>query len=163
MEAQEKRKRYQRIRQQLAELFRKTSDPIARMATAAALLHHKMSGFSWTGFYLLRPPAAPGGEPELVVGPYQGPLACLWLPPHQGVCWAGIDRGEPVVVPDVHAFPGHIACDPRSASEIVVPVRDGSGAIVGVLDIDSTKPAHFDEVDAAELQALVALIYAPAT
>ncbi len=160
MEPQEKRNRYQRIGRQLAELFPKTADPIARMATLAALLHHKMPGFSWTGFYLLRPAKTLGGEPELVVGPYQGPLACLWLPPHQGVCWAGVDRGQPVVVPDVHAFPGHIACDPRSRSEVVVPVRDQEGRIVGVLDIDSTKPAHFDHTDAEELEKLVALIYA---
>ncbi|MGC8917258.1 MAG: GAF domain-containing protein [Thermoanaerobaculum sp.] len=159
MEAERKRQRYQRIKAQLLELFGKTSDPIARMATVAALLHHKMPGFSWTGFYLLRPPQQPGAEPDLVVGPYQGPLACLWLPPHQGVCWAGIDRGEVVIVPDVHAFPGHIACDPRSRSEIVVPVRDGSGTIVGVLDIDSTRPAHFDEVDGEELAHLATLIY----
>lgn len=159
MEAERKRQRYQRIKAQLSELFGKTSDPIARMATVATLLHHKMPGFSWTGFYLLRPPQQPGAEPDLVVGPYQGPLACLWLPPHQGVCWAGIDRGEVVIVPDVHAFPGHIACDPRSRSEIVVPVRDGGGTIVGVLDVDSTRPAHFDEVDGQELSAIVPMIY----
>lgn len=159
MEQEKKEKRYLSISQQLAELFAKTTDPMARMATMVALLHHKMSGFSWTGFYLLRPPQTPGGEPELVVGPYQGPLACLWLPPHQGVCWAGVDRGEVVIVPDVHAFPGHIACDPRSRSEIVVPVRDGNGQLVGVLDVDSWKPAHFDEVDGLWLSRLVAMIY----
>lgn len=159
MDRDAKEKRYQRIAQQLEELFVKAEDPIARMATLAALLHHKMPGFSWTGFYLLREPKTPGGEPGLVVGPYQGPLACLWLPPHQGVCWAGIDRGEVVIVPDVHAFPGHIACDPRSRSEIVVPVRDREGRIIGVLDVDSTRPAHFDEVDGRWLQELVRLIF----
>ena len=121
------------------------------MATAAALLHHKLAGFLWTGFYLLR-------DGELTVGPYQGPLACLVLARHAGVCWAGIDRGETVVVPDVHAFPGHIACDSRSSSEIVVPLRDRSGTVVGVLDIDSTRHAHFDEVDAACLERIVAMI-----
>lgn len=159
MEEQDKRKRYQRIREQLEKLFAETRDPIARMATMASLLHHKMRGFSWTGFYLLRNSASLA-EPELLVGPYQGPLACLKLPAHTGVCWAGIDRGEPVVVPDVHAFPGHIACDPRSRSEVVVPVRDAAGGIVGVLDVDSTTPANFDQVDAEELSKLVALIYA---
>jgi len=160
MEAQEKEKRYQRIGQQLAELFKKTENPIARMATLVALLHHKMPGFSWTGFYLLQPAQGSAGEKELVVGPYQGPLACLWLPPHQGVCWAGVDRGETVVVPDVHAFPGHIACDPRSRSEIVVPLRNKEGHILGVLDVDSTRPAHFDQVDAQGLEKLVAMIFA---
>ena len=81
------------------------------------------------------------------------------LPAHQGVCWAGVDRGEPVVVPDVHAFPGHIACDSRSRSEIVIPLRDGSGAVVGVLDVDSERPAHFDEVDREGLEAVAGLIY----
>lgn len=159
MDAQAKEQRYRRIAQQLEELFAKTSDPIARMATLVALVHHKMPGFFWTGFYLLREPKTAGAEPDLVVGPYQGPLACPWLPPHQGVCWAGIDRGQVVIVPDVHAFPGHIACDPRSRSEIVVPLRDGSGRILGVLDVDSTRLAHFDEVDGQGLDTLVAMIY----
>ncbi len=159
MDLTSKVKRYQRISQQLEELFSQTQDPIARMATLAALLHHKMPGFSWTGFYLLRPADTPGAEQDLVVGPYQGPLACLWLPPHQGVCWAGVDRGEVVIVPDVHAFPGHIACDPRSRSEIVVPLRNGNGQVVGVLDVDSWKPAHFDEVDGEWLSRLSAMIY----
>lgn len=159
MDAQAKEQRYRRIAQQLEELFAKTSDPIARMATLVALVHHKMPGFLWTGFYLLREPKTAGAEPDLVVGPYQGPLACPWLPPHQGVCWAGIDRGQVVIVPDVHAFPGHIACDPRSRSEIVVPLRDGSGRILGVLDVDSTRLAHFDEVDGQGLDTLVAMIY----
>jgi GAF domain-containing protein len=146
-----KRRRYQRITAQLAERFADTPDPIARMATAAALLHHKMAGFLWTGFYLLR-------EGDLVVGPYQGPLACLVLKAHTGVCWAGIDRGETVVVPDVHAFPGHIACDSRSNSEIVVPLRDAAGTVIGVLDVDSTRHAHFDDVDAECLDRIVAMI-----
>lgn len=153
MDTRHKLARYRRIGGQLADLFRKTADPVARMATAAALLHAKMPGFLWTGFYLLR-------EGELTVGPYQGPLACLVLPPHTGVCWAGIDRGETVIVPDVHAFPGHIACDSRSRSEIVVPLRDGSGAVVGVLDIDSQRPAHFDDTDRQGLEPIVAAIHA---
>lgn len=145
--------RYQRILEQLEELLGKSSDPVARMATVAALLHHKQPAFSWTGFYLLK-------HGDLVVGPYQGPVACLvLLPRHTGVCWAAVDRGEPVVVPDVHAFPGHIACDPRSRSEVVVPLRDGHGKIVGVLDVDSTRPAAFDGEDAAWLERIVALIF----
>ncbi len=144
---------YERIRAQLAELFAATPDTTARMTTAAALLHAKMPGVLWTGWYLLR-------DGDLTVGPYQGPLACLVLARHTGVCWAGIDRGATIIVDDVHAFPGHIACDARSRSEIVVPVRDRSHAIVGVLDVDSTRLAHFDEADRAGLEAIVAEIFA---
>ncbi|MEW6368047.1 MAG: GAF domain-containing protein [Acidobacteriota bacterium] len=151
MDSTQKMDRYQRIRDQLAELFAKTTDPIARMATTAALLHHKMPGFFWTGFYLLR-----GGE--LTVGPYQGSLACPVLQAHTGVCWAGIDRSETVVVRDVHTFPGHIACDARSRSEIVVPLRDATGAAIGVLDVDSENLAQFDAVDRQGLEAIVVLI-----
>jgi GAF domain-containing protein len=151
--AMTKANRYERIRAQLTELFAATTDPSARMATAAALLHAKMPGFLWTGWYLLR-------DGELTVGAYQGPLACLVLARHTGVCWTGIDRGTTVVVEDVHTFPGHIACDSRSRSEIVVPLRDRSHAIVGVLDVDSSHLAHFDDVDRAALEAIVALIFA---
>lgn len=154
MDAEKKRRRYRRVQDQLRELFTATHDPIARMATAAALLHAKMDGFFWTGWYLVR-------DGELTVGPYQGSLACLTLPVHQGVCWAGIDRREAVIVADVHSFPGHIACDSRARSEIVVPLRDGSGAVVGVLDVDSAYPAHFDEVDQEGLEGVAALIHAP--
>ncbi len=152
MDGERKRERYRRVGDQLRELFTSTRDPIARMTTAAALLHAKMSGFFWTGWYLLR-------DGELVVGPYQGSLACLVLPRHQGVCWAAIDRREPVRVPDVHAFPGHIACDSRARSEIVVPLRDASGEVVGVLDVDSERPANFDETDRSELEAVASMIY----
>ena len=151
MDAERKRERYRRVAEQLRELFVSTSDPIPRMATAAALLHAKMAGFFWTGWYLLK-------DGELTVGPYQGSLACLVLPAHRGVCWAGIDRGEAVIVPDVHAFPGHVACDSRSRSEIVIPLRDASGAVVGVLDVDSERSAHFDEIDREGLEAVAALI-----
>jgi len=153
MDQNQKQERYRRIRGQLAELFIKTNDPVARMATAVALLHHKMPHYFWTGFYRLV-------DGALIVGPYQGPLACQVLQAHTGVCWAGIDRGEPVVVADVHAFPGHIACDSRSQSEIVVPLRDAAGRIVGVLDVDSDEPAAFDEVDREGLLPIVAMIHA---
>jgi len=145
--------RYDRIATQLRELFcegpKATADPIARMATACAVLHHKMPHFFWTGFYRLV-----GGD--LVVGPYQGPLACALLPPPDGVCWAGLTGGETVVVPDVHAFPGHVACDARSRSEIVVPVRDSAGEVVAVLDVDSDQPDAFSEEDARFFESLMA-------
>ncbi|MBW2455375.1 MAG: GAF domain-containing protein [Deltaproteobacteria bacterium] len=147
--------RYERIRLQVAELIESVADPTARRATLVALLHHKLSGLSWTGFYMLR-----GGE--LVVDVYQGPLACLVLAAHQGVCWAGIDRRASVIVPDVHAFEGHIPCDSRTQSEIVVPLLGSDGAVVGVLDLDSLRPAHFDDEDRQGLEPLVALIAATA-
>ena len=153
MDARQKGARYARIADQLRELFAATPEPGARMATAAAVLHAKMDGFFWVGWYLLC------GD-QLTVGPYQGPLACLVLKPHTGVCWAGIDRAASVIVADVHAFAGHISCDPRSRSEIVVPLRDRSGAVVGVLDADSERAAHFDEVDREGLEAIAALVHA---
>jgi len=153
MSEQARADRYIRIRRQLEREFAKTADVTARMATAAALLHHKMPHFFWTGFYLLR-----GGE--LIVGPYQGSLACLVLrPQHSGVCWACVDRAEPVLVADVHAFPGHIACDSRSRSEVVVPLRDRAGAVVGVFDIDSDQPGAFDAIDQDGLVAVADMIH----
>lgn len=151
MQRERKLGRYLRIRDQLAELTRGTRDPLARRATAAALVHHKTPGVSWTGFYMLR-------DGQLVVDAYQGPVACLVLAAHQGVCWAGVDRNETVIVPDVHAFPGHIACDGRTRSEIVVPVRDANGVPVGVLDLDSHQPSHFDEADREGLEAIVGVL-----
>ncbi len=143
---------YERIAEQLAGLFVPGLDLTARMATAAALLHHKRPRFFWTGFYRLV-------DGELVVGPYQGVLACAILRPRgSGVCWAAVQRGETVIVPDVHAFAGHIACDSRARSEIVVPLKDASGAVFAVLDVDSAEPGAFDESDARGLEAVVELI-----
>ncbi len=144
-------KRYARIYAQLEGLFLKTKNKISRMATIAALLHHKMPHFFWTGFYLL-------DNGELVVGPYQGTLACLLLEKKKGVCWAGILRRHTVIVPDVHQFPGHIACDNRSNSEIVVPLFDEEGKIWGVLDVDSREFDAFTETDKEWLEKIVALI-----
>lgn len=146
--------RYRRLHEQLSALFVKTDDPVARMATACAVLHHKLPHFFWTGFYRLQ-------DGKLVVGPYQGPLACSVLPGPDGVCWAAVTCGASVLVPDVHAFPGHVACDARSRSEIVVPVRDADGAVVAVLDVDSDRPEAFSEADREGLEAIVALLYAP--
>jgi GAF domain-containing protein len=146
------RGRYERIAAQLEELYVKTSDPLARMASAVALLHHKMPHYFWTGFYRLV-------DGDLLVGPYQGPIACMELERHVGVCWAGIDRAEPVLVANVHDFPGHIACDSRSNSEVVVPVRDAAGEIVAVLDVDSEQLEAFTQTDVKGLELIVALIY----
>jgi GAF domain-containing protein len=143
--------RYKRIHIQLKELLQKSDDNISRMATINSILYHKMDGFFWVGFYLLK-------AHRLLVGPYQGPVACLELPKNTGVCWEGINLGKPVVVQDVHDFPGHIACDSRSQSEIVIPVRDGNGRIIGVLDIDSKLKNNFDSTDAEQLAKIIALL-----
>jgi len=146
-----RRARYERIAHQLGELIDKTVDPAAHRATAAALLHHKIPGVSWTGFYLLK-------DGELVVDAYQGPVACLVLERNVGVCWAAIETNETQIVGDVDAFPGHIACDDRTRSEVVVPIRNASGRPIGVLDIDSHRPAHFDEVDGEGYELIVHLL-----
>jgi L-methionine (R)-S-oxide reductase len=147
-----KSRRYSRIKEQLSGLLTRTDDRLARMSTVAALLHHKMDGFFWTGFYFLR-------GTRLVVGPYQGPVACQELEHGKGVCWAAVNRNGTIVVEDVDKFPGHIACDPRSRSEIVVPVRNEKDEIVAVLDADSNRIGNFDEVDARHLQDIVGMIY----
>jgi len=150
MNSEQKRKRYHRIAKQLEHLFDKVEDPISRMSTVAAVLHYKFSYFFWTGFYILK-------EDELMVGPYQGPVACLFLEKDKGVCWAGINQKQSIIVPDVEKFPGHIACDNRSRSEIVIPLRDAQNKITGILDIDSKEVNSFDEVDKAGLEKIVKL------
>jgi GAF domain-containing protein len=151
MEPARKKARYNRLFTQLQELLTRSTDPDARMATVAAVLHNKMECFYWTGFYMLV-------NGELTVRTYQGPLACQVLKKHTGVCWAVIDRKETIVVPDVHKFPGHIACDSSSESEIVVPLKNKSGRINGVLDIDSRSLNSFDAVDSEWLEKIIALI-----
>ena len=146
--------RYQRLRKQLQERFEADgADAISRMATAVALLHHKMPHFFWTGFYRLE-----GGRLE--VGPYQGPLACAVLEGPEGVCWACVKEQGSILVPDVHTFPGHVACDARSQSEVVVPVRKPSGEVQALLDVDSRKKDAFSQVDVVGLEAIAALILA---
>ncbi len=144
-------KRYKRIYNQLQELLLKTENKIARMATVAALLHPKMPHFFWTGFYILT-------KGELTVGPYQGSLACQVLEKKKGVCWAGIERKKTIIVPDVHKFPAHIACDSRSSSEIVVPLFNKDNQVWGILDVDSRKFDAFSEVDKEWLEKIVKLI-----
>lgn len=152
METKKKIIRYSHIYKQVEEYIKKCENPISRMATIASLLHHKMDYFFWTGFYLLN-------NGNLQVGPYQGAVACLELAKDKGVCWAGINQKKTIIVPDVHKFPGHIACDSRSKSEIVIPLADKSGNIIGVLDIDSKEYDSFDQTDAQELEKIINLIY----
>lgn len=152
MEKNKKDGRYSRIYNQLTELIKKSNSPTARMATIIAVLHHKMDSFFWTGFYLVE-------NGEMTVNMYQGPVACQILEKNKGVCWTAFNKKETLVVEDVHQFPGHIACDSRSNSEIVVPLKNASGKIIGVLDIDSREKAAFDETDARWLEKILELIY----
>ncbi|WP_267386929.1 GAF domain-containing protein [Sphingomonas sp. GC_Shp_3] len=126
------------------------TDPIANMANMAALLWEYLPDLNWAGFYRLV-----GGE--LVLGPFQGKVACIRIPIGKGVCGAAAQTLETQRVADVHAFPGHIACDAASRSELVVPILD-QGRLIGVLDLDSPLPSRFDAGDAAGCEALVRLI-----
>jgi GAF domain-containing protein len=152
MENKKKEGRYSRIYKQLEDLLPKTDDPLARMATICAVLHHKFDYYFWTGFYLHR-------DGKLVVGPYQGPVACQELEKDKGVCWAAFNGRDAVVVPDVHAFPGHISCDSRSKSEITLPVFNPKGEITAIFDVDSDLLESFNEVDRIALAGIMDLIY----
>ncbi|MEZ5071703.1 MAG: GAF domain-containing protein [Bacteroidales bacterium] len=152
MDERKKAGRYERIHDQLVPLLKKTNDPVARMASICAVLHHKMDTYFWTGFYR-------HVEGRLVVGPYQGPVACQELEKDKGVCWAALNQNRAQVVPDVHAFPGHIACDSRSKSEIALPVPGPKGKPVAVFDVDSDKPGAFTETDRNALERILTLIH----
>lgn len=145
----EKRRLYDEAELRIRGLIDGEPDRIARMAGIVSVLHGLMPHFFWTGFYRVS-----GGG--LVIGPYQGTPGCARIAWGRGVCGAAWETGETQVVPDVHAFPGHIACDSRSESEIVVPVRDAAGRIVAVFDVDSTEPGAFDGIDRAGLEAIFA-------
>ncbi len=154
--AADKRARYAELLEEVAAVLEGEPDLTARMATVAAMLAQAFAPrFLWTGFYVVD--AAKGDE--LVVGPYQGTLGCLRIAFGRGVCGAAAARGETTVVDDVDAFPGHIACDSRSRSEIVAPVRDGAGRLLAVLDVDSAEAAAFDADDRAGLEAMVARVF----
>lgn len=144
----DKVKAYRDLKVEIASIVEGETSDIARYATTACLLSQAFAPrFFWTGFYLVD--LAKGSE--LVIGPYQGTLGCLRIPFGKGVCGHVAMSLRPIIVPDVHAFPGHIACDSASNSEIVVPVFDSSGALAAVLDVDSTAYDAFDEVDEAGL------------
>ena len=145
----EKEEKYRTLLAQAEALLEGEEDGIARMANLAALLHREM-GFWWTGFYRVC------GE-ELVLGPFQGPVACTRIARGRGVCGTSWQRAETIVVPDVEQFPGHIACSSESRSEIVVPLlRDG--AVTAVLDIDSRELGTFDDTDRRWLERIAALV-----
>jgi len=123
------------------------------MASVVGVLHNEMSGFYWTGFYRM---CEEGG---LVIGPYQGTIGCLRIAMGRGVCGTAAETEMTQVVEDVHEFPGHIACDASSRSEIVVPLKDASGAVRAVLDVDSTEVGTFDEVDQVALEGILAAVF----
>lgn len=146
----DKEAKYMEVLPQAASLLEGETDEVARMANLAALLHGAF-GFWWTGFYRVI------GD-ELVLGPFQGPVACMHIPYGRGVCGTAWKRDATVVVPDVEEFPGHIACSSESRSEIVVPVRRG-GRVCAVLDIDSRELATFDDTDRKYLETIVDNIF----
>lgn len=144
-----KEQKYELLYRQAVAMLDSESDVVANMANLAAMIHHTF-GFWWTGFYRVV------GE-ELVLGPFQGPIACTRIAYGRGVCGTSWQRRETIVVPDVEQFPGHIACSSLSRSEIVVPIRKEE-AIVAVLDIDSEHLATFDDVDRVWLERMVLLL-----
>lgn len=147
---------YADLAARIAALTHGETDAVALMATLACEIHRSDDRFDWTGFYRVTAPDV------LKIGPYQGGHGCLVIPFARGVCGAAARTGTVQIVPDVDAFPGHIACASSTRSEIVLPVRDGAGRLIGVLDIDSDRPAAFDEADARGLAAILAATFAGA-
>ena len=145
-----KDEKYQLLTEQIKALVEGETDVVAVMANVAAAIHETM-GFFWTGFYRVI------GR-ELVLGPFQGPVACMHIPFGRGVCGTAWQRGETIVVPNVEQFPGHIACSSLSRSEIVVPVLSAAGEVMAVLDIDSRELATFDDTDRRHLEQICNLI-----
>lgn len=144
---------YPTLSKTIAALTNAETDAVALMATVACELHHADARFDWTGFYRV---TAPG---MLKIGPYQGGHGCLTIPFDRGVCGAAARTGQVQLVDDVDAFPGHIACASSTRSEIVLPVRNGAGELIAVLDIDSNQPAAFTQTDATELAAILAQVF----
>ena len=145
-----KEEQYQLLVSQIASLINGEKDIVAVMSNVVAAIHQTM-GFWWTGFYRVI------GN-ELVLGPFQGPVACMHIPYGKGVCGTAWQRAETIVVPDVEQFPGHIACSSESKSEIVVPVFGKDGKVIAVLDIDSERLATFDDIDRKYLEDICKLI-----
>lgn len=145
---------YQTLSQTLDSLCHGETDAVALMATIACELHHAHPMADWTGFYRVTAPEM------LKIGPYQGGHGCLSIPFSRGVCGAAARTGKPQLVPDVDAFPGHIACASSTRSELVLPVWNGAGRLLGVLDLDSNTPDAFNETDTAELTRLMDRLFA---
>jgi GAF domain-containing protein len=143
--------RYATLAEEIAAVLAGEANVVARQATVASMLADAFGHYFWTGFYLVDPQ----NPEELVVGPYQGTLGCLRIAFGRGVCGTAAAERRTIIVPDVDAFPGHIACDSRSRSEVVVPVLDRDGALIGVFDVDSTELAAFDETDAGGLERIL--------
>lgn len=141
---------YKLLNEQLKAITQDVAYPIANLANAAALLWHTLPDINWAGFYLLE------GE-TLILGPFQGKVACVQIPVGRGVCGTAVAENRTQLVSDVHAFPGHIACDCASNSEIVVPLRK-NGILIGVLDIDSPLFARFTEIDKTGLEAFAEIL-----
>lgn len=159
MNQQQKSATYERVMQDIQATLEGETDLLAAMVTMVCLLHQAFETFFWTGFYRRV------GPDRLLIGPYQGTLGCLHISFDRGVCGACARSGRTVIVPDVHQFPGHIACDPNSRSEIVVPVFDRAGGLMAVLDVDSDQYNTFDEVDRRYLEQIVSWLarFDPAT
>jgi L-methionine (R)-S-oxide reductase len=151
-DATDKKTLYSEIHRMLQAVLTGEGDRIANFANAAALLFWSLPAVNWAGFYLLK-------ERELVLGPFQGKIACIRIRLGQGVCGSAAEQRQTLVVPNVHEFPGHIACDSASNSEIVVPIIKND-ALVGVLDIDSPEFARFDDNDKTGLQEFVRILTA---
>ena len=145
-----KEEKYQLLTEQIKALIEGESDAVSIMANVSSAIHEAM-GFFWTGFYVER-------NGQLCLGPFQGSVACYRIPHGKGVCGTAYERRETIVVPDVEAFPGHIACSSLSRSEIVVPIFDAKGNVIAVLDIDSDRLATFDDIDRRHLEAITTLI-----
>lgn len=152
----DKAARYAEVEAEILAVLDGEPNRTARMATVASMLADAFPVFFWTGFYVVDG----SREAELVVGPYQGTLGCLRIAFGRGVCGTAAATRTTQIVEDVHAFPGHIACDSRSASEIVVPVFDGAGDLIAVFDVDATETSAFDAVDAYALEGLLARVFA---
>ncbi|HEX8662130.1 MAG TPA: GAF domain-containing protein [Brevundimonas sp.] len=151
----DKAARYAELEEEILAVLDGEPNRTALMATVASMLADAFPVFFWTGFYVVDPDKAD----ELVVGPYQGTLGCLRIAFGRGVCGTAARERKTQIVDDVHAFPGHIACDARSASEIVVPVFDPSGALIAVFDVDATETSAFDASDAYALERLMAKVF----
>lgn len=149
MTGSDKQKIYESLFRQIESVIEGEDDAIANMANVSSLIHEAF-GFWWTGFYIVK-------DGVLVLGPFQGPVACTRIPFGKGVCGTAWERQETIVVPDVHLFPGHIACSSLSRSEIVVPIFDGT-TVKAVLDIDSKELATFDETDSHWLERITGLL-----